>query len=163
MAYKADGTWSEEDSSVASRVAALQSQDSALMRGAIASGTKAANRRGLTNSTLGVGAGVAAGLGAVTPIASQDAQTAHQRNVVAMEDKRARDISKDSIAAQDRASYMQGITQLGSNYSQGISNTLQNDKIPAATRSQVQGDLSNIYKAQQQQLSSLYGISLNWS
>lgn len=94
-----------DTNTVEARLARLQQEDSALMRGAIASGLRMANRRGLINSTMGIGAGISAGLGAVMPIAQQDSQQGVQsrlaaaedarlRSLASSEDKRARDLSK---------------------------------------------------------------------
>lgn len=163
MGYNPDGTWKQEDDSVASNVAKLQSQDSALMRGATASGTKSANRRGLINSSMGVGAGIAAGLGVVTPIASQDAQQAFGKNMGYIEDKRARDISSAQIASNDRSAYAQTSGNIASGLQSSIAQTLTNDKIPAATRSQVQSDMTALYRSQMNQLASMYGTQLNWA
>jgi hypothetical protein len=67
------------------------------------------------------------------------------------------------IASQDRATQSQAITSLGSTYTSGIGNTLQNDKIPSATRSQAQGDMAQLYRDQLAKVAQLYGSpSLTW-
>lgn len=151
-----------EDASVASRVTKLASEDSPLMRQAIGAGLAGANRRGLMNSSIATGAAVGAGLSTAATIASQDAQQVQQMNLAQMEDSRTRDISKATIASQDRNSYASTMAQLGKNYSEGIANTLQNDKIPTGTRTAAQGDMASLLHSQQQQLGALYGVNLTW-
>jgi hypothetical protein len=162
MAYK-DGVWVPEDASVSSRVTALQSQDSNLMRGAIASGLKTANRRGLVNSSIGSSSAVGAGLNAATTIASQDASQVQQMNLASMEDSRTRDLSAATLKSNEKTAYANALTQAGQSYSSSIANTLQNADISAGTRSAAQKDIANLYTAQQQQLAQLYGVSLSWT
>lgn len=158
-----DGQWVAEDDSVATQVSKLQSQDSALMRQSSAAGLRTANRRGLINSSMGVGAGVSAALGAVTPIASQDAAQINQKNIQGVDHQQGRMLTAAQIAAQDRATYANSMNQAGDSYTSGITNTLTNDKIPASTRSAVQGDIAAIYRQQQAQLQAIYGgTALNW-
>jgi len=132
------------------------------MRGATTAGMQGANRRGLINSSMGIGAGIQAGLSAVTPIASQEAQQAYGKNMGDIEDKRARDISAAQIASNDRSSYAQSAGNIASNLQQGIAQTLVNDKIPAATRAGVQADMTALYRSQMDQLASLYGAKVSW-
>jgi hypothetical protein len=132
------------------------------MRQAASQGERAANRRGVLNSSIGIGAGISAAMGAAVPIASQEAQQAHTGNMNAMQDKLSRDTSTAQIAAQDRANYASQMVNAGGNYSSGIGSTLQNDKIPAGTRGAVQADMAAQYRAQQQSLANIYGIKLNW-
>ncbi|WP_226018406.1 hypothetical protein [Novosphingobium sp. FKTRR1] len=132
------------------------------MRQAIGAGMASANRRGLINSSIATSGAIGAGIGTAATIASQDAQQAHQMNLATMEDTRQRDLSKNTIASTDRNAYASTMAQLGSNYSQGISNTLQNDKIPSQTRNAAQNDISALLHSQQQQLGAIYGVGLNW-
>ncbi len=92
--------------------------------------------------------------------ASDDART---RELAELEDKRQRELTAANIASNDRGNYAQAVTAMGSNYQQAISNTLQNDKIPSSTRSAAQSDIAGVYKAQQQQLATFYGVQLDWS
>lgn len=159
MAWNADGSWSPEDDSVASQVTALTSKDSALMQGARTSGLKTANRRGLLNSSMAAGASESAALAAATPIASQDAQQAYGKNVQQMQNVQ----NDKAIAAQDRATAAQTAASLAESYSNAMSNTLQNDKIPAATRSAAQANAANVYNQSLARLQKLYsGQNLTW-
>lgn len=124
--------------SVADKVKSLTSQDSALMQQAKTDGLRVANRRGLLNSSMAVGASQDAMVSKALPIASQDASQAYGKNMAARDfqfrmegqdddqqfqggqsaldrtlqkDLQGRDItSRESMAADDRAlqSFMQG-------------------------------------------------------
>lgn len=67
--------------SVADKVKELTSQDSPLMQQAKTDALKVANRRGLLNSSMAVGAAQDATVRAALPIASQDASQAFQKNM----------------------------------------------------------------------------------
>lgn len=71
------------DDSMASQVATLTAGDSKLNQMARTEGLKAANRRGLLNSSMAVGEAQDALLKNVLPIASQDAATAAAKNAAA--------------------------------------------------------------------------------
>jgi len=77
------GTQSQVDDSVASHVAKLVGQDSKLNQMARTEGLKAANSRGLLNSSMAVGAAQDAVLKNALPIAAQDASQAFQKNMAA--------------------------------------------------------------------------------
>ena len=74
----------------------------------------------------------------------------------------ARRLTADQIAASDRSNYVQAAVSMAGNAQQGISNTLQNHKIPAATRAAVQGDITALYRSSMQQLGAIYNVNLNW-
>lgn len=69
-----------QDTSVASRVAALTSQDSPLMQQARTAGLQQANARGVLNSSIAAGASQNAAISAALPIAQQEASQAQQSN-----------------------------------------------------------------------------------
>lgn len=87
--------------SVADKVKELTSQDSALMQQAKTEGLKIANRRGLLNSSMAVGASQDAMVSKALPIASQDASQSFQKNMA------ARDF-EFSMEGQDDAQQFQG-------------------------------------------------------
>lgn len=140
-----------QDESVVAQVDKLQSKDSPLMRKAVADSNGAMNRRGMLNSSIATGAGIGAGLGAVVPLASQEASAALSKTTQA-----------NAIAAQDRSTYAQTLLGLQGNYTQGIGQTLADRKLAASTRQAAQADMASLYKSSQQQLASLYGVTLNW-
>ena len=77
------GSLPQVDDSVAAQVTKLASQDSALNQMARTEGLKAANRRGLLNSTMAIGAAQDAVLQNVLPIAQQEAGQAFAKNQAA--------------------------------------------------------------------------------
>ena len=77
------GSQPQVEDTMAARVTALAAKDSALNQMARTEGLKAANRRGLLNSSMAVGASQDAVLQNVLPIASQDAAQAFQKNQAA--------------------------------------------------------------------------------
>lgn len=84
MAYDprtAQWTPDEREESVQKRVVDITAQGSPLITQAQTRAKKAANRRGLLNSTMAVQAGEEAALGVALPIASQESQQAVTRNV----------------------------------------------------------------------------------
>lgn len=108
MAYDSAGKWNYEDDSVASRVAAITSGGSPLMKQAATTGMQVANRRGLGNSSMAAGAAQQSVIAAATPIASQESQQVAQKNALemqnrqqtsmaVMEDARARDLAANDI------------------------------------------------------------------
>jgi hypothetical protein len=86
-------------SDIAARTAQIIGADSALMRDAAARGTATANRRGLINSSIGIGAAQKEVLGVAVPIASQEsAQAASADNL------KTQLASTEGIAARDLTS-----------------------------------------------------------
>lgn len=75
----------DESKSAAGRVAAITSQDGPLMQLAETRARQEANRSGLLNSSMAVGAGQAAVIGAATPLATTDAQLSQQMDVSGMQ------------------------------------------------------------------------------
>jgi len=74
------GTQAQVDDSVATKVNDIASKDSALNQMARTEGLKAANRRGLLNSSMAIGESQDAVLKNALPIASQDAAQAFAKN-----------------------------------------------------------------------------------
>ncbi|QUT04063.1 hypothetical protein KFK14_12990 [Sphingobium phenoxybenzoativorans] len=158
-------------------MAGLTSTDSPLMRNARASGLAQANRRGLVNSSIAGQASETAALAAATPIASQEAAQAATANtawgtnkasLASNERNTAAQIASDektkfaTLAAQDRQAQADAIARLNDTYTGGIGNTLQNDKIPAATRSAAQRDIANLYTTSIARMRALYNYSPAW-
>lgn len=117
------------------------------MRSARTEGLKQANRRGLANSSIGIGAARREAISAAAPIASQESQQAMQQ-----------DISRSQIAAQERGQLLDAFTQQVAGYQSSLSNTLNNDKIPAASRSAVQQSLRDQLTYGLNWMQNLYGV-----
>lgn len=165
---------------IAARVSQIVSTDSPLMRKATATGLAQANRRGLINSTMGIGAVQDSMLGVATPIASQEAAQASQEGIAARDltsrEKLSSDqiLSNEGIAARDLASkesmntanlaaaererILSGQVQLSGNYQQAIVNALQNENIPAAERNSIMSAIRANYESALASLRNLYGI-----
>ena len=77
------GTQQQVANSMAGKVAEISAQESPLNQMARVEGLKAANRRGLMNSSMAIGASQEAVLKNALPIASQDAAQAFQKNQAA--------------------------------------------------------------------------------
>lgn len=158
-----NGAWQPESDSVATRVTDITSKDSPLMRQAAASGLKAANARGLANSSMGIGAATGATLAAATPIASQDAQQTYGKNVQFMQGETSKTIQQMQDESKAKEVAASASTQLASTYTQGIGNTLVNDKIPAATRSTAQADMAALYRNTIDKIKGIYpNVQLAW-
>jgi len=139
------------DSSVSDRVTQLTQQDSGLNRAAIGVGMRAANRRGLINSSIGTTAATGAVLDRAIPIASQEASQQATSNVSAAQ-----------LAAAERERLSSSITAATGNYSQAQSNTLNNENIPAATRAAIQQSNTDTLNATLAAIQRLYGTNLAW-
>lgn len=81
MAYDDQGRWKPEDDSVQTQVDTLLKPDNPFVQEAQGMATRAANRRGLINSTLATEAGTKAAIDAVTPIAAQTASQISAKNL----------------------------------------------------------------------------------
>ncbi|WP_337846825.1 hypothetical protein [Sphingomonas sp.] len=125
-------------------------------------GTRSANRRGLMNSSMGIGAAHNAVLGAATPIASQEAQQVATKNLAFMEGKNQRDINTANLAAAERERQLAALTNLVTNSQSSIAGTLQNHEIPGATRAAVQQSINDQTAAAIAAMERLYGTRINW-
>lgn len=143
---------SANDGDIARRVAALTTQDSALMRSARTQGLASANRRGLVNSSMAVGAAEQAALGVATPIASQESQQELQERM-----------NRQNLAAAERERILAAQVQAQGNYSQSMAQTLANDKIPASARDAVQRSLRDQLYSNVSFIEDLYGVDLSFN
>ena len=162
MPFDKNGTWVPESDDVASRVAKITAQDSPLMRQAYATGTRAANRRGLGNSSMGIGAAVSSTLSAATPIASQEAGQIHAKNLQYMGDQTQKTINSDNLAAAERERQLAALVNLTTNSNNAIANTLQNHEIPGSARSAVQRSITDQQAAVIAAMERLYGTPIDW-
>lgn len=129
------GNYVPQDQSVESRIPGLMSTDNPIVQTAVGQSIKAANARGLVNSTLAVQAGTQAAEASVLPIASQDAA---------------------QVAAQNTAA--QGAAQTGALQQQQIGGTIQTTGMTI----QAQKDqLNTQIAAQNQQLATSLGSQAN--
>lgn len=103
MPMKPDGTWEPEDDLVSPRLSGLLAESSPLMKQAQTLGKQQANRRGLLNSSIAVGAAQNEMIKAALPIASQEASQIHQKNLASMDiGSRERMQGRDIEAQKER-------------------------------------------------------------
>lgn len=159
MAYDNSGSWSPEDDSTANRIAAITSGNSSLMQQARTSGLQAANRRGLGNSSMAVGAAQNEVIRAAAPIASQDAQQAFQKNLTNQQGVINSDLLTRNLASNERQQIITATTDLTGQSLNALAQTLNNDKIPSNVRSAVQGSINDRIAQQQRYIESLYGFA----
>lgn len=113
--------------SVADKVKELTSQDSPLMQQAKTEGLKVANRRGLLNSSMAVGASQDAMVSKALPIASQDASQAFQKNMA------ANDFTFSMEGQDDAQKFQAGEAALG----RQLELTMQQNSIDATNQQQI--------------------------
>lgn len=160
MATNADGSYKLDDDGVAKRVAAITSGNSDLMKAARTQGLQQSQRRGLGNSSMAIGAAELSALNAATPIASQEASQVAQRNITGMGITADAEKTRAALAAEQQKAILSSVTDLTGQRFNAISNTLNNDKIPAGTRSAVQSSIDGQYNQALDYLQNIYGVSL---
>lgn len=147
----AGGTGQPSNNDVAHRLSKIMSTDNPLMRRASATGMQSANRRGLANSSLSAGASQNAMIAAAAPIASQDSQQGHQK-----------DLNNSNLAAAERERQLAAFTSMQGNYTSALTNTLNNHEIPASARDAVQRSLLDQNTAGLRFMQDLYGSDLGY-
>jgi hypothetical protein len=132
-----------------------------MMKQAQTAGYQAANRRGLGNSSMAVGAAQGEVIRAAAPIASQEAQQTYGKNLQEQQGRQQSDLVTRQLASQERQQMTAGLADLSGQRMNAIANTLQNDKIPAATRADVQRSFNDQFAQIANYLQNLYGVRLN--
>lgn len=171
MAYDSNGRWQDEDAGVANRIAAITSGSSDFMRQARTAGMQTANRRGLGNSSMAVGAAQGAAIDRAAPIAGQEAQQINQRNlseqgyreqrgIADLNFRNQTDLDAMRYAAAERESLARSITDLNSQRMSAFAATLNNDKIPAAARADAQRSINDQAADAYARLQQLYGVQV---
>ncbi len=97
MAYSPRGLWTPEDDSTSNAVAKVASTASPIMRQATGDAMRLANRRGLMNSSIAVGAATDAVLRKATEIGAADAATVAQKNLSAQQAAQGSELQKENI------------------------------------------------------------------
>lgn len=148
MATSSAATWKPEND-IGARVADLTSQDSAMMRQARTSGMQQANKRGLMNSSMGIGAAQGAAIAAATPIASQESQEATQTR-----------LGLAQIAANERGSVMDAGIRSADSYNQTVASIMANTKLSAAARTAALNSAKGIYQQGLASIGQIYGVNV---
>jgi hypothetical protein len=107
------GSQPQVDDSMANKVTEIASKDSALNQMARTEGLKAANRRGLLNSSMAIDASQDAVLRSALPIASQDAAQAAAKNAA------AKGFEYGMTAQEGQQQFQTGERQAGQSYATG--------------------------------------------
>ena len=173
MAYKADGTWTPEDDSVATGVAKITSENSPLMQQAKTQAAQTSNRRGLLNSSMATGEAQRATLNAAIPIASQDAQQTSQKNVYnqtfqqglitqANDLNAKKEATAAQIAQQDRQYAQSAIAKAQENYDAAFMNIAKEYNLPEKARNAYLTHLAALRDSDLNLVEQMYGIDLNW-
>lgn len=90
------------------------------------------------------------------------ASLASQEKIATANNQAEADKTASTLKAQERAALVDALTKAQDSYTTGITNTLQNDKITAATRNSAQADIAARYSAAVKTLESIYGTTLSW-
>jgi hypothetical protein len=147
-----------KDDGVATRVAALTSEDSPLMQQARTAGLQQANARGVLNSSIGIGAAQDSAIRAALPIAQQEAQEAANSNsqrydLAAQMDRLRAQAGFNSQAAAENYSYTSALNTQGYQYqAQQAQNQQQFEKDMAAVQQGNAVDLANLNATLQSKL-----------
>lgn len=99
MAYDATGKWTPENDQVDAEVTRITSQNTPIMKQAATTGLKMANRRGLMNSSMAVGAAQNEVIKTALPMASQNAAQTHAKNISGQDFSQNRTIQDTELAA----------------------------------------------------------------
>jgi hypothetical protein len=124
---------------IAKRIAQITSQNTPFMQQARTTGLQQANQRGLSNSSMAVGASQAESMRAAAPIASQEA----------------------NLAAAAREAQLGAMTNLSGQRMNAIAATMQNPDLPADARIAVLRSYNDQFAQIANYLQNLYGSRLN--
>lgn len=152
MAATSSTTWTPEND-IGARVAELTSQDSAMMRQAKTAGMQMANKRGVMNSTMGIGAAQGSAIAAATPIASQESQERTQTK-----------LGIAQIAANERGSVMDAGVRTTASYNDAVASIMSNTKLSATARQAALASALGTYNQGLASIGQLYGVNVPaWS
>jgi hypothetical protein len=128
-----------QNEDVAKRIAQITAENSPMMQQARTTGLQQANQRGLSNSSMAVGASQAEAIRAAAPIASQEL----------------------AMAAKAREEQIAALTNMSTARMNAIAQTLQNDKLPADARVSALRSYNDQFSQIANYLQNLYGARLN--
>jgi hypothetical protein len=162
MAFDAQGNWTPEDDSVSKRVTGLMNQQNPFMQQAQTAGLKQANRRGLLNSSMAVGAAQGEAYKAALPIASQESQQIAAKNLQHIAGAQQKDIATMNIAAHDREKAQAAIAAATNAYTEGFRTIANNHEMPANARDAYLEHLRRLHDVNLNLIEQMYGIDLEW-
>jgi hypothetical protein len=163
----------ERDEGVESRVASISAKDSPLMRQAETAGLAQANRRGLLNSSMAVGAAQNEAYKTALPIASQEAQQAAAANAQMREiafQGAEKQLDRDvqiriaqwnlSANEQDRAGAM--IASMEQLYQTNLQSIMGNEKMRAEDRTKYLNSALAMRDRYLSLVEQMYNLDLKW-
>lgn len=145
-------TYKPQDESVSRRITGMLKTDSPLLKQAQTTARKEANSRGLLNSSMAATGGTDAMIRSVVPIASQEAQQAHQTN-----------IAQANIASNDREKAMAAAVQMANNYGENFRAIATDPNMPADARNRYMEHIAAMRDNNNALIEQMYGIELNWA
>jgi hypothetical protein len=180
-----NGTYSPQNDSVVDAVNRVASSGSPLMTRAAGIGAAVANSRGLQNSSIAAQSAQKAALDAAVPIASQEAQQAHQKNLQFMQgssrptssgsrtrtsphraaaERHAKD-HRDAAArgASQPAAFAQALLAASQSYSANVSAIMSNPDLKASSRQSALNAAASQRNADYNMIQRVYGVSLGGS
>lgn len=165
MPYGANGTWTPEDDSVAKKVTGLLSKNSPLVQTARTQASQTLNRRGLLNSTMAGQAGEQAAIGAVLPIASQEAQQTHQKNMQQEGLGSQERIASLNVGAHDRQYVAAAGVEAQKTYAAQLNEIIKNNDLSSENREKYTVDARARLDNQIKLLQGIYGpnVVIDWT
>ena len=120
-----------------------------MMRQARTSGMQQANRRGVMNSSMGIGAAQGAAIAAASPIASQESQERTQTK-----------LGIAQIAANERQSVLDAGVRSADSYNNAVAGIMSNTKLSAAARQAALSSARSIYEQGLASIGQVYGVNV---
>lgn len=163
MPFNAQGVWVPEEDSVSTKLNQIMGQDSPLMDQARTQGLKLANRRGLLNSSIATGAGVNEMLKAAVPVASQEAQQLHQKNLAQMDIGSREKVALANVAAHDRQTAGAALADAQKVYGALFTDLQKNNDLSADARNRYYQHASALRDTSFDLIQQIWGIDLDWA
>jgi hypothetical protein len=155
-------TYTPKNASVSKQLTGLLKADSPMLTQARTNAKKAANRRGLLNSSIAAGAGEAAAYDVALPIASQEAQQIHQTNLTGTDIASKEKVAFANISAHDREKATSAAVAMENIYGEAFRTIAHNQELPADARNAYLQHLGFIRDSNMNLIEQLYGIDLDW-
>ena len=152
-----------EPESVSSQLTGLLRKDSPLMQQARTTGLQIANRRGLLNSSIAVGAAQNQMISAAVPLASQAASQAHAKELTRMSIGSQERIASLNVAAHDRQFAISALTELEKKYGAMWTEIVKNKDIPADARENYFQHIAALRDSDLNLVQQLYNIDIDWA
>lgn len=163
MPYDSNGNWTPENDSTSGKLTGLLSSNNAYMKQAETVGKQAAQQRGLLNSSMGIQSAEAARIAAAAPLAAQDAQQTHQKNLANMDLGSKERIAGLNVGAHDRQYAISGAVEAQKTYGAMLNEVIKNDSLSTEARNNYQTHFAAQLNEQMSLIEQLYNIDLDWT